>query len=285
MFYNQKRGGSMTVLIGWIGVDSRGPCSAYLMSDSRISWNDQRGAYDYGRKLFAFKSSPDILGYCGDVTFPSLVLSQLCELADSGLLCLDSESSSQRSQKILKQIAAQYKAYPAHARSYCSIYHISRDLDSSFCAYKYFHDEVSNEWCTEYLATPVEESARIICDGSGASEFKKLYLKYQNGDLANTSRNLFQCFCDSLSTTKIPSCGGPPQLVGLYNGKKFNGLSFGIIYQGSRYFYGSPYLEQGDHETVQWYNENFERCDGRSMEILPNAMRQPNPNRTNLATP
>ena len=67
----------MTVLIGWIGVDSRVPCSAYLMSDSRISWNDQLGAYDYGRKLFAFKNSPDILGYCGDVTFPSMVLSRL----------------------------------------------------------------------------------------------------------------------------------------------------------------------------------------------------------------
>ena len=106
----------MTVLIGWIGVDSRVPCSAYLMSDSRISWNDQLGAYDYGRKLFAFKNSPDILGYCGDVTFPSMILSQICELEGSGLLCTASESSSQRSQVVLSQIAKQYKAYPIHKR-------------------------------------------------------------------------------------------------------------------------------------------------------------------------
>ena len=275
----------MTVLIGWIGVDSRVPCSAYLMSDSRISWNDQLGAYDYGRKLFAFKNSPDILGYCGDVTFPSMILSQICELEGSGLLCTASESSSQRSQVVLSQIAKQYKAYPIHKRRYCSIYHISRNLDSSFCAYKYYYDSVHDNWITEYLSTPNDRSELIIEDGSGSSEFKRLYLDYQDGDLANTSRNLFQCFCDSLANTKIDSCGGAPQLVGLYNGKKFNGLSFGIIYQGKRYFYGSPYNDQGDHKSVRWYNENFEICDGGTMKILPNAMRQPNPNRMNLATP
>lgn len=275
----------MTVLIGWIGVDSRVPCSAYLMSDSRISWNDQLGAYDYGRKLFAFKNSPDILGYCGDVTFPSMILSQICELEGNGLLCTASESSSQRSQCVLSQIAKQYKAYPTHMRRYCSIYHISRDLDSSFCAYKYYYDSAHDKWITEYLSTPNDRSELIIEDGSGSSEFKRLYLDYQDGDLANTSRNLFQCFCDSLSNTKIASCGGAPQLVGLYNGKKFNGLSFGIIYQGNRYFYGSPYNDQGDHKSVRWYNENFEICDGGTMKILPNAMRQPNPNRMNLATP
>ena len=275
----------MTVLIGWIGVDSRVPCSAYLMSDSRISWNDQCGTYDYGRKLFAFKNSADILGYCGDVTFPNSVLSQLCEWESNGLLCIGSETSSQRSQKILYQIAKQYEAYPLQQRRPCSIYHISRDLDASFCAYKYWYDSTCDEWRIDYLSTPEKNSKIVICDGSGASEFMSLYQKYQDGDLANTSRNLFQCFCDSLSNTKIGSCGGPPQLVGLYNGEKFNGLPFGVIYQGERYFYGSPFDDQGDHKSVRWYNENFEICDGGTMKILSGAMRQPNPNRINSATP
>ena len=275
----------MTVLIGWIGVDSRVPCSAYLLSDSRISWNSRLDTYDYGRKLFAFKNSPDILGYCGEVLFPSQVLSQICELESNGLLFSASDTSSQRSQKVLEQIKEQYRSYPTHARNNTTIFHICRDIDCSFSAYKYSYDDRCNLWRTEYLPTPTDKSAIIIHDGSGASEFNRLYSKYQKGDLSDTSRNIFQCFCDMLSNTIDASCGGPPQLVGLYNGKKFNGLTYGIIYGGSRYFCGSPYQDQGNHECVRWYNENFEICDGHSMEIRPSAMRQPNPNKVNLATP
>ena len=52
----------MTVLIGWIGVDSHSPCSAYILSDSRLSWGTSPSAYNFGRKLFSLKNSPDILG-------------------------------------------------------------------------------------------------------------------------------------------------------------------------------------------------------------------------------
>jgi hypothetical protein len=49
----------MTSLIAWIGVDSRGPASAYLASDSRISWAS--GAHwDIGRKLFTSEKSADL---------------------------------------------------------------------------------------------------------------------------------------------------------------------------------------------------------------------------------
>lgn len=157
----------MTVLIGWIGVDSRAPCSAYLMSDSRISWGDKPGAYDYGRKLFALRNSPDILGYCGDVTFPIQVLSQICELDSSGLLFPDSSTSAERSQIVSTQIIKQYEAYPAHARSDAVIYHISRDTDSSFCAYRYIYRNSIAQWQTDILEIDTSCSSLIICDGSG----------------------------------------------------------------------------------------------------------------------
>lgn len=122
------------------------------------------------------------------------------------------------------------------------------------------------------------KSSLVFAEGSGAQEFKRLYAKYQAGDIANTSRNIFQCFCHSLMLSNIPSCGGSPQLVGLYRGPKFNGIPFGIVYNQIRYLLGSPSPNLPDYNAVRWYNENFEICDGNSMERLSSAMRQPNPN-------
>ena len=57
----------MTLIVGWLACDQRGPCSAYIASDSRIS--DNRNFYDYSQKTFALKNTPDILGYCGETLF------------------------------------------------------------------------------------------------------------------------------------------------------------------------------------------------------------------------
>ena len=268
----------MTVFIGWIGVDTPSPCSAYLLSDSRFSWGTNRDTYNFGRKLFALKNSPDILGYCGDAFFSSQVLSQIVSLDDNNLLFQKHEGSLMRSKIILGQINKQFASYPEHARNKSVIYHISRDCDASFQVYKYSYDAKCDYWIVSDIEYDRSNSNLILRDGTGAEEFTSLYHKYERGDISGTSRNVYQCFCDALKHTKIPSCGGAPQLVGLYRGKKFNGLSFGVIYDGKRYFLGSPLDECSPGNVTRWYNENFEICDGATMTRLPNAMRQPNPN-------
>ena len=176
----------MTVLIGWIGVDSHSPCSAYIMSDSRLSWGTHPSAYNFGRKLFALKNSPDILGYCGDVVFSSQVLSQIVELDEYGLLFQAGMSSAERSESILKQINTQFAGYPLCARNISSIYHISRDIGQSFCAYQYSYDPKHNNWIVSCLPIETSQSSLVFCDGSGSSEFSELYRKYNAGDNAGT---------------------------------------------------------------------------------------------------
>lgn len=268
----------MTILIGWLGVDSHSPCSAYLMSDSRFTWGVNPTGYDYGRKLFALNNSPDILGYCGDVLFASQILSQIVGLDNEHMLFPINSDSETRSKIVLEQIAKQFSHYPQFARSKSFIYHISRDVNASFHTYEYSNNNGLDSWTVKELSASQAKSSLIFAAGSGAKEFRCLYKSYQNGDIAGTSRNIFQCFCDSLMHSKIPSCGGSPQLVGLYRGEKFNGLSFGIIYHGTRYFLGSPSPTMDNYNVIRWYNENFEICDGNSMERFSNAMRQPNPN-------
>ena len=270
----------MTILIGWIGVDSRRPSSAYLMSDSRISWATNPNAYDCGRKLFALRNHPDILGYCGDVLFPCQFLSQIYEMDSNDILFSNSMTSADRAYTILNQLNKQYFALPEHARGDFTIYHISRDLDLSFCAYKYFYDLSTRAWQIENINTDIKESTIIIQAGSGQHAFNELYVnRYKTGDLSGTSRNIHQCLCHMLFQNNEITCGGPPQLVGLYVGKKFNGISFGIINDGQRYFCGSPCEYRPELSSICWYNEEFEICDGLTMQKRPTAARQPNPNR------
>lgn len=266
----------MTILIGWLGVDSHSPCSAYLMSDSRFTWGGTPPGYNYGQKLFALNNSPDIFGYCGDVLFASQTISQIVALDNSHLLFPQNSDCAAKSKIVFEQIERQFASYPDRRTS--SIYHISRDFDATFHVYKYSCKGLSAKWELQEVMFSKTTSSLIFVDGSGASEFQNLYRKYQNGDIAGTSRNIYQCFCNSLMHSKIPTCGGSPQLVGLYRGKKFNGLPFGIIYQKKRHFLGSPSPKMPDYNVVRWYNENFEICDGNSMERFPDAMRQPNPN-------
>lgn len=266
----------MTILIGWLGVDSHSPCSAYLMSDSKFTWGRKPIGYDYGQKLFALNNNPDVFGYCGDVLFASQILSQIYNLDNSHLLFPPDSDCSTKSKIVFEQIERQFASYPD--RHISSIYHISRDLDTAFHIYKYTCNGLSAKWKVQEIEFTQTTSSLVFSDGSGAAEFQNLYRKYQSGDITGTSRNIYQCFCSSLVHSKIPTCGGSPQLVGLYRGKKFNGLSFGIIYQKSRHFLGSPSPVMGDYNVVRWYNENFEICDGNSMERFSDAMRQPNPN-------
>ena len=51
----------------------------YIASDSRITWGNN-DIFDYCKKVFTCKQFPEIFGYCGDVLFPSIVLSQIAEM-------------------------------------------------------------------------------------------------------------------------------------------------------------------------------------------------------------
>ena len=75
----------MTTLIAWVGVDQRGPSSLYLASDSRFTWLEGI-TWDSGCKIFASRTHPALLGYCGDVVFSSISIAQALELIDSDLL-------------------------------------------------------------------------------------------------------------------------------------------------------------------------------------------------------
>ena len=156
------------------------------------------------------------------------------------------------------------------------IIHISRDTIvrgyPQFYAFQYSLKK-EGEWQLDVIEMP-NVSGLLTVLGSGSKEFRNNYENFQKGNNSDTSRNAFHCFSYTLSNIKCCSCGGAPQLVGLYRKPNSSGKHFGIIYNGQRYFLGSP-IQTAQYQNIEWRNELFELVDGETMVIFEDAERQP----------
>lgn len=268
----------MTLLASWTGVDTHGTASAYIAADSRISWG-RAGSFDHGRKVFAFRNSPDILGYCGDVLFPSIVLGQIVEMADRGLLFPADATCKTRFEGIKETLVKQFQRYPHMVKDIAAdvleILHICRDpKDNTHFACWLMEWRRSDGWSSEECAMPAHSGILKVL-GSGGPEFQANLDRYQKGPDHGTSRCLFHCFCDTLFNIKDDRCGGAPQLVGIYRKPDSGGIAYGVIKDGKRYFLGAYVGNSVCHAGVEWRNDLFERCDGTTMKRIDGAQKQP----------
>lgn len=262
----------MTLLLSWVGIDSRKIASVYIASDSRFSWGNSEN-FDYGQKVFSFDKTPDILGYCGDVLYPTFILNQILNMAQEEILFGANLNRYKRSEIIFDELKKKFDEYPSKALDQSiEIIHISRDNEIDFLC-NIFTWNKKNGWKKEEKEIP-NVSDKIIILGSGADEYFEKYKEYYRGNNGKTSRAIFQSLCHTLFKMENQKCGGAPQLVGLYN--KFNGKRFGIIFEERRFFLGKEIENSEIINNIEWRNELFERSDGRSLKILDGAQKQPN---------
>lgn len=270
----------MTLLVSWIGVDTHGASSAYIAADSRIFW-DKKNIFDHGRKVFAFQQSPDILGYCGDVLFPTMALSQITEMADRGLLFSEKASSKERFEAIKEKLVQQFNQYPRMVEQITApllqVLHISRDPTDNlkFSCWLIEWDR-ERGWAGKNKPLPTT-SGVLFSLGSCAREFNDNLKRYQEGQDRRTSRSVFHCFCDTLFNAKDIRCGGAPQLVGIYRKPNSSAITYGIIKDKQRYFLGFPLNKDADFTKIEWRNDLFEICDGQTMKRIEQAQSQPDP--------
>lgn len=272
----------MTLLVAWVGIDTHGPSSIYIASDSRISWKTEN--FDFGRKVFAFQKWPDILGYCGDVLFPSIALNQIVDLADAGLLFKENFTCKQKFQAIADKLNDLFRQYPqlhsGLAENSLSIIHCSRDPvdDKKFFCHSYTWSK-QNGWKGTEVSFP-SNSGVLFALGTGAKHFNENLVRYNNDRKnrnAGTSRSVFHCFCDTLRHITELTVGGAPQLVGIIRKKDSVAQTFGIIYDGKRYFLGAHIDNLRNFDNICWRNNNFEKCDGDTKLKSPNARERPDP--------
>lgn len=260
----------MTLIMGWLACDARGPCSAYIASDSRIS--NGANHYDNSKKLFALRNTPDILGYCGETMFTNQWLSTITNICDEKRLLSPNMDYEERSKTLFNEIQKNYANYMLN-NEFLRIYHVGRDNQFLFQANKYTWN--GKIWTNESIETQYDNSKLLFVDGSGKKEYEQRFQKFKNGNNGGTSRNYFHCFCDIMKDMQDKHTGGAPQLTSLYRGKKFNGMYHGIILNERRYYQGQNVDAYCDMSDVQWYNSNFEICDSVTGLRKDGAMRQP----------
>ncbi len=265
----------MTSLIAWIGVDSRGQTSAYLASDSRITWGKST-SFDTGVKLFVSSNSAEIFGYCGDVTFASQILPHTIEQIDNDFLFSEKQSIDEKTKRIYELIKNDFKEYPESINQGFEILYFSREnsnMKSRFHLSKFSWNH-NDKWQSEKISLP-EKSGLVDYTGSGSKSIYKWYRKWQNTELKGTSRSVFSAFCDSIASGEDPYTGGAPQLVGLR--RIGNGIKFGVIFNNKRFFNGKSTDQNINIDTIEWFNQLFERCNGHTKEIKNGAQKQPKP--------
>lgn len=272
----------MTLLVAWAAIDTHGPSSIYIASDSRITWGSS-ATFDRGRKIFAFKNSPDILGYCGDVLFPSVALNQIVELADAGLLFGPSFTGEQKFQAIvdkLNDLVAEYpQLHSSLATNALTVVHASRGAHSKQAfSCNTITWRTRQGWSGKAAALPAKSDV-LFALGSASDSFNANYVRYRAGPTSGTSRAVVHCFCDTLASGNDMTIGGPPQLVGIIRKPGSNAITFGVLHAGRRTYLGAHIDNLRNFQAVQWRNSNFELCDGRTGEKLAIAQRQPDPNR------
>ena len=272
---NRQRTTIMTSLIAWIGVDQRGIASTYFASDSRITW-PQGGSWDHGRKLFVARQYPHVLGYSGDVLFPTQTLSQIVEMIDLGML-VDAEGDvGSCLERIIDVLSRSLDSYPRSALQSFQVLYGTREgvgLRSRFHLRLVSFDG-GREARTEVIRLPAKSGAVALL-GSGAASFRSHLRRWESSEVGGTSRAVFSAFSDALRQGTDPATGGPPQLIGLY--RRGGGRTFGVLWHGRRYFYGTEVQSLSSMETVKWHNALFEICDPLTLDRKPGAQPQPRP--------
>jgi hypothetical protein len=257
----------MTTLVAWVGVDSRGPASINFSTDSRISWGKTGiKKWDLGRKTFSCNLSSDIFGYVNDVLFPSVILSQIVCLIDSGCLFTNCSTSDDRFNIVFSHIKHAFSEYSASMKEPFSIFHASRDNDgmrSVFQLNLITATKISGtRWDIKSTKIPVPTvSSALTFDGSGGVVAKKWASRWDSSSQGKTSRAVFSGFCDAVFSEEDKLSFGAPQIVSLYRIK--SGQTIGFVHKGKSFYSGAEILPsaQGDLSSVEWRNRLFERCD------------------------
>ena len=166
----------MTMLASWIGVDTHGITSAYIASDSRITWGNN-DVFDYCKKVFACKQFPEIFGYCGDVLFPSIILSQIVEMIDAEMLFDRDASCDEKNKRIFEKIMYSLNKYPDELSDLVQILHISRETNVKPGVYPnfsgYFLQYKKEKGMTQEKLKIPDQSGLLYALGTGSTEFKK----------------------------------------------------------------------------------------------------------------
>lgn len=269
----------MTSLAASLSVDQRGPCALYIITDSRITWGKTSAQrWDAGQKAFASRTTPDVFGYCGDAFFPPVVIRQILEQVESGLIlgrCDDADTRHSRMAGMMQATVATQVATPIEK---FSVFHGARDgggMQSRFRLWQISYSAATQRWVDKEYDIIGDRSYLVHIDGTGRNMIENSARTWDGTGAEGTSRAAVWSFCEALDRGADPFSGGAPQIVGIW--RKGVGHNFGMIWKGKRFLSGLEVKEEAAWDRVDWFNDRFERCSGETGVLLDRAQSQPKP--------
>ena len=264
----------MTTLAVELSVDQRGPCALYIAADSRVTWGSSGNRWDSVQKTFISNTSPDIFGFCGDAFVAPNILNQVVRHIEAGILFATTASAIERHKRTLKSIQASVRNSQLATFKNFSILHGARDgigMNCSFRLWKSNFAADTKKWRDHEIKIDGKNSYFVELDGSGSSYLRDSLGRMHATSAQRTSRSAFQQFFQTLKDQRDALSGGAPQIVGIFRGK--GARHFGTIWGKSRFFCGSELVAGGNYNEVLWFNDKFERTDGKTRDLLAGAKR------------
>lgn len=275
----------MTILVLWQAVHTNKIASVYIGADSRISWSGSTGrTWDSAAKVFACSKHPEIFGYCGDVLFPTLMLSSLVMLIDRDSL-IKSDMDINKKFEVIKEYFQQgLLSYPKEklAQEFTIVYCTKSNRDFGFLELSSSANGLSAKELKPFERDGKLLSHHIEVYGSGKSLFIEKLENYQSKGFSNGnniveygSPGVFLALCDTLEGEE-PTVGGAPQLVGLYSHSK-RGEIFGMSLNRKNYLMGKPIVADHIDSSIEWRNDRFENFDLKTGKPKKGAALNPRP--------
>lgn len=249
----------MTLLVAWTGIDSRGPASVYIATDSRVSW-DKQNHFDYSNKTFALRQFPAILGYCGDSLASQMLISRAMAVIEAmpnyAGKCLENLVDI-----FIRLIVRNYNQYPVKLStgSFTVVMCGKATIESAGNFESYRIDSTFKETKKQKIVLP-QKSGPIVIAGSGKLDFETRYKTHQTSDNPNnsTSRDVFHAFYQTIKHGSNPTVGPIPQIVSVIRKPNTGGVHCGVVVEGQRHISGQVVDRDIAPEGLQWFNDNFE---------------------------
>ncbi len=258
----------MTAILSWITNDGKpGAASLYLASDSRISRKRADGGYDVlddnFQKVFASPQTPDIFAFCGPVVgVPALIE----ELIKAAVQVRGAKGYGERAESVFSEdlfgCVLKQRAFGVQAG--LSVFHGYRFGTRRFGLTKVTIGDNQAPTFSPYGFGA--DWGLLAVDGKGDDMVEKKQEEYLSleAESKGYSRWLWMSFYASLVNASEVTCGGAPQLAGLYGENGGNVL--GVYFKGAAFVEGKLCVRA----DIEYRDELFQRVDA-SGSRLPNA--------------
>ncbi|THD75569.1 hypothetical protein E7681_03690 [Thalassobius vesicularis] len=268
----------MTTTIAWLSYQNGAPSALTFASDSRLTWKVSGQTWDYGRKIYWCKSSPDIFGFAGDVVSQSTVVSQVCEIFDYSASRLAHSTPKDRHLAFVAYLQSATAEFPNSKSNGLHVLHGLRDGEGESCDFRLWRtvkEAGTHSWSDKELEFRADGKKNLVDDpgqffgaGSGASKHRAFWER-RIREAGNTSRSVFRALWDVIETAEDPMTGGLPQIASL--GTTGFAKPVGFCKDHRRSVCGLPLASDGTGEDLEWRDENFRFLKPSSLKLKSNA--------------